>query len=220
MSTSLRLAFTVVYFLDSDCTEYHRGGEDNSTYGVAIETAGAYDDSQPNVTIFPAKCTDTDGLYNVYLNTYPNYVADLEVPEDLTLLYYSGEYVQLQTTTDCLLVNGSEYWRPDDAEGVPVTDAFYVKSVVPSPVGSYTGRCYAPTASPVPSPTKRPTTGSPPTHAKTPVTKPTHYTPSTFDGYGLFIAVCVIFGGIGAGMLGVMVYSLYVGTSTPAPRRF
>ncbi len=217
MSTSLRLAFTVVYFLDSDCTEYHRGGEDNSTYSVAIETAGAYDDTQPNVTIFPAKCTDTDGLYNVYLNSDPAYITVPEVPDDLNILYYNSEYVQLQTTTDCLLVNGSEYWQPADAEGDPVTGEFYIKSVVPSPVGSYTGRCYAPTASPVPSPTKRPT--SPPTHKTTPVTKPTHYTPTTFDGYGLFIAVSVIFGGIGAGLIGVMVYSMYAGTTTP-PLRF
>lgn len=205
---SLRLAFTIIHFLDPDCTEYHQGGEENSTYHVAITEPGAYDDSQPNVTTFFAECTATNGVYKTYVGVAGSDLPDYEVPGDTDIIKGISASINLEADTECLLANNTDYWQPDDEFGDPVTDAFYIKSVIPDPVGSYTGRCVV-TSAPV-APTKGPTAGPTFRHGTT-STDTTKYRATTNNGYALFIVMCVVMGGIGGTLLTLTAYMLFTG---------
>jgi len=210
--TTLQLAFQIIYFLDSGCTVYHQGGEDNSTFNVALQVSGAYDDSQPNATVFPAQCDGIeDDSFRVYANTDPSHLPDLEGSGDIETIYFAGSYMNLTSNVTCELFDDDTLFQP--YEGTPVTGPFYVSTVVPND-GNYSAECVLtsapsapptlptlpPTISPTISPTAAPTTLAPTYNqpevdieVPAPTTVGRKPTQST---YGFFIGSTVILSGI------------------------
>lgn len=152
MATSLRLAFLLIFYSDDSCTTYHQGNEADSTFSVAIVVSGAYDSSQPNVTVFPATCSS--GLYKTYFNTDPSYLPEIEVPGDLDTIYFVGDSLELRNDIDCQYVNNDGLFQP--YSGSPETGPFYIKTRVPDN-DAYSGYC--PSSAPTQSPTSAPTSG-------------------------------------------------------------
>lgn len=118
---ALQLAFNLVFYSDPTCTSHLTGHVGNSTYGVAIESSVT---STQNVLMFPAKCVD--GHYNTYVNAEPSYITNLEIPGDLDLIYFTGQYISLKDNS-CHFVDNSNYWKPPLDDGGLRNGSFYIK---------------------------------------------------------------------------------------------
>ena len=134
---ALQFAFNLLYFLDASCTQPHGSP---SSFGVAIES-----DIGDGVVsaMFPAVCVGE--TYRTYANNDPSLSSNLTIPQDLQLLYYIGEYIDLDLGSQCRIVNNSQLWQPPKANNDPNEGPFYIK-VQTNP--EYQARCLNETDSP------------------------------------------------------------------------
>lgn len=134
---ALQFAFNLLYFLDASCTQPHGSP---SSFGVAIES-----DIGDGVVsaMFPAVCVGE--TYRTYANSDPSLSSNLTIPQDLQLLYYIGEYIDLDLGSQCRFVNNSQLWQPPKANNDPNEGPFYIK-VQTNP--QYQARCLNNTDSP------------------------------------------------------------------------
>lgn len=198
--TTLALAFQIIYFSDSICTDYYNGGEENSTYTVAVQKTGTFDDSQTNYSVIPAQC-DGD-QYAIFANNPPEPLHSLEGSGDLDLLWFSGSNFTLPADeSSCVEVDNTEgeFWDP--SSGLEDNVTYYVKfgQVPDGGEDEFTERCTteSPTVSPT-APTPAPTVHPTYRHTKShpPITKQTQHESFTF-----FVASAAVLGVVGGVLL-------------------